>query len=307
MNFQRGRTLIFAAALFPAEAPLDERVKVLSKFIKPIPGSELKLDEYALKEFAKKDKGRGLIYGNIEINPPKETCFTITRSLGKPDSEVCKKTQLRWQLQDLDRHTGKLSWSIKTGPNDFGTPLTWNTSYIIAKIIPAGFDFNEANSIPLFIASCEAAASDPEKFMSRRVNLKLLNGETWTIRFPEEDELLPAYEPPLPPPPQEDEKKKKKAAAHGEGVEPEPETKPIPPKPEAWTLSTRRGYVMHVSQVISGGSAAAKNSQGKCRYQYDGVPGDFDTGRIECHYGDNFLYFYAPLPCLKHIRPTAKK
>lgn len=298
-----------AATIITGETPLHERLKILDKYFQPRLGQELKLDEYALKEFGKKDKDQGLIYGEIIINPPKGQCLTITRSLDQPDSEICKKTPLRWRLQDLDRHTGRLDWSVKTGEKDFGTPISWKTKYIIAKIIPSGFEFYEANSTPLFITECNAVAADPANFRGRRINLSLLNGETWTIRFPDRDEPLPAYEPPAPPPPPEDDKKKQPAHGdeHGEAKKAEPEKpKETPPPPEDWTMSTRRGYVMDVSHVIAG-SATAPGTKGKCRYQYDGTIGDFDTGRIECHYGDRFLYFYSPLPCLKYIMPPVKK
>jgi hypothetical protein len=250
------------------------------------------------------------------VSPPKGHCFTITTFPEIPDTEVCKKTNLRWQFQDLDRHTGSLTWYVRTGLGDFGTPIQWKTRYSIAKIIPAGFEFNEANSTPLFIKSCDAIAADPSSFVSRRIKLSFLNGQTWLIRFPEKDELLPAYVPPPPPltleqrAELEKERQKNEAKAKESGqAETAPKVEPTATAkaksetpPEGWTISTRRAFVMDVSNVVSE-TSTAPNTKGKCRYQYDGVRGDFDTGRIECHYGDNFLYFYAPLPCLKYLKP----
>ncbi|MCX6125674.1 MAG: hypothetical protein NTV34_13150 [Proteobacteria bacterium] len=312
------QNIFFGAALIQSELPHLERIKILEKHFFPKPGEEVKLDEYVANTFAKTDRDRGLLYGSIEVTPPKGQCFTITTDPERPDIEVCnnktpaRKTPVRWYLETIDRHSGKFTWTIKTGKNDFGTKITWKTPYVIGKIIPDGFAFNEANSTALFIKSCDAIAADPINFAGRRINLKFFNGQAWTIRFPDKDQELPAYIPPPPPltlaelAEIDKQKKKKKAEGHSaESDEPSVDEKPAPPKPipEEWTLSTRRGFEMDVSNVIADGTVAAPKTKGKCRYQYDAVIGDLDTGRIECHYGDVFLYFYAPLPCLKFIKP----
>jgi hypothetical protein len=307
MKPDRAKLLFLGAALIQGDLALDKRIDVLGKYLTPKPGEELRLDEFAEKEYGKRDKNRGVIYGMIEVAPPKGHCFNVTTSPDKPDIEVCKKTKLKWSLNELDRHTGRLKWLVQTGKGDFGTPIEWKTKYIIAKYIPSKYKFNEANSTPVFIKSCDAVAADPENFTGRRINLSLLAGETWILRFPDVDKPIP---PPEAAKPAVVEEKKPAPEGGGqgektEGTEKKPSAKLAPPPvepPEAWTLSTRRGFEMDVSNVIVG-TATAPNTKGKCRYQYDRVIGNFDTGVIECHYGDYFLYLYSPIPCLKYIMP----
>ena len=301
--------LIYGAALITGDLPLKDRLTLLSKHFTPKPGAEIAVDEYAAKEFGAKDRDRGLLYGIIEVSPPKGTCFTISTSEDRGDIEVCKKTPLRWRMQDLDRLTGKLIWKIKTGPGDFGTPVEWRTNYIIAKVIPSSKDFGEADSTPIFIRSCRAIAADPSVGMGRRIELDLFSGKKWLIRFPERDEIIPTPPPPATPPPIEDKKKPAHGEGKGEGEgegehaapTPTPEPTPKPPAPEAWTLSTRRGFEMDVSGFLTGVSTPP-GTKGKCRYQYDGAIGDFSSGRMECHYSDEFTYVYMPLPCIKYLQ-----
>lgn len=301
---------LYGAALIVGDLPLDERVKRLSKHLSPKPGSDIFVDEYSTKEFGPKDRERGLLYGIIEVNPPKGTCFTVSTSPDRGDIEVCKKTPLRWRLQDLDRHTGKLTWTIKTGPGDFGTPVEWQSNYIIAKVIPIAKDFGEAGSTPVFIRTCKAIDGDANVGMGRRIELELFSGKKWLIRFPESDKIIPMPTPPPTPPPADE--KKAEHGEHGGGGEhggegehgapkATPSPTPVPPPPEAWTLSSRRGFEMDVSGLLTGISSPP-GTKGKCRYQYEGVVGDPNSGRIECHYSDEFTYFYAPIPCIKYLR-----
>lgn len=301
---------MYGAAVIAGDLPLNDRVNVLSKIFSPKPGAEIFVDDEAVKTFGAKDLERGLLSGMIVVTPPKKSCLTITVSPDRSDIEVCKKTPVRWRLQDLDRHTGKLHWSVKTGPGDFGTPLEWRTNYIIAKVIPSSKEFNEANSTPVFIQTCKALAADPAIGMGRRIELTLFNGKKWLIRFPEKDTIIPMPTPVPTPPPVEEKKSghgeehgEKKTEEHGGEHAPPKETpKPTPtPIPEAWTLSTRRGFEMDVSGFLTGVSTPP-GTKGKCRYQYDATIGDPNAGRIECHYSDEFTYFYAPLPCIKYLQ-----
>lgn len=297
-------SLIYGAALITGELPLNDRLAILSQHFNPKPGAEIYIDDYAAKEFGPKDRERGLLYGYIEVNPPKGTCFTVTKDESLPDIEVCKKTKLRWQLKDLDRHTGKITWSVRTGPGDFGTPLSWKSNYIIAKVIPADKDFDEVSSTPVFIKTCRAIASDPGVGMGRRIELELVNGKKWLIRFPDKDTIIPMPTP-VPTPAPVEEKKSGHGEPEGEhgaaSPTPTPAPTPKPPAPEAWTLSTRRGFVMDVSGFLTGVSMPG-GTKGKCRYQYENTIGDPDTGVIECHYSDAFTYFYSPLPCMKYLQ-----
>jgi hypothetical protein len=307
--------LLMAASFISGDLALPKRIEKIAPFFDPKPGSVVRVDKEQTKDFGPKDKEQGRLYGWIKVSPPPGYCFTVTRDLDRQDIEVCKPTSLKWFLYDIDQHRGTLAWTIRTGPDDFGTILKWQTPYRIAKIIPSGFEFDEANSTPLFIESCTAESANPSNFKTRRVILNFFNSESWIIRFPDKDGPVEPIELPRLPPSdeeikkQQEEEKKKAEKAQAEsggdpsGKPPEPEAKPEPPKPryDPWTLSSRRGHEMPVSNVIPG-PVVNPGGEGKCRYQYDGVIDDPETARIECHRGLRFLYFYAPIPCLKFIK-----
>ncbi|MCX6119579.1 MAG: hypothetical protein NT027_18740 [Proteobacteria bacterium] len=319
------RRVVLAGALISGDLPLTSRLETLSKFITPAPNSEIEVDNKIADKYGPKDKNHGMIYGEIEVNPPKGHCFTVTRSIDKTDDVVCKKTKLKWFLRDLDMQSGDLEWRVSTGQGDFGTPIRWKTSYRIAKIISSKFEFNDESSDPMFMRSCVAIPADKPNFIGRRIQLKFFNGESWTIRFPDKDTPIPPWEPPKPTPPPEEKKNPKKdehggtssADEHGktekekgehskgkdsDKKDAEAETQKAKlPQMEAWTLSTRRGFVMNSDLVLSG-RMPPSSKKGECRYQYDGVIGDFNTGRLECHYGDGFTYFYTVLPCMKFLQ-----
>ena len=292
---------MYAAALIVGDLPLNERLQILSKHVDPAPGAEIRVDETSSREFTSKTSQNGLAYGFITINPPAGTCFNVTIATGRNDIEVCRKTQMRWRLEDLDRQKSTLTWVVKTNPKDFGTPITWKAPYQVAKVIPLGKELGTANSIPLFIENCEAMPADAKNGYQRRVRLTLFDKKQFIIRFPEKDEMLPqkSERRPYREPDPEEEKKKAREANKDEPPPPPPEA---PMDTDNWTIASRRGFEMSVSNFVTDGSMP-EGKLGRCRYQYEGVAGDAESGRIECHYSDRFTYFYAPVPCIKYLKP----
>jgi hypothetical protein len=253
-------------------------------------------------------KDAGKLFGTIRISPPKGSCFTLTVDKSRPDQEICAPTSVKWRLEDVDRDTGTLSWNIRTGPNDFGTPVSWKIPYVIAKTMPPESKFYHWNSTPVFFKSCVPQTSNAEGRL-RQIVLTKFDNSKWLIRFPDKDEPIPP--PPPPPPPPTEEPKKKKGGEHGEadahGENKDADSKE-PAKPvmvderEQWTMNSGRGYEMSVGNFISDGSMPP-GKRGTCRYVYDSIPGDFSMGRLECHHTDQYLYVYLYLPCMGPIIP----
>ena len=292
------RDWVFAAALIPHDAPLASRIEILGKYLTPAPTKMAEVDEAQLRDNAPLAKDPAKIYGMIRVTPPKGSCFTVTVAKDRQDVEVCKPTSLMWRLEDLDFEKSSFTWIIKTAPGDFGTPVTWKTPYSIAKIMPYNTEFFRYNSTPVFFKSCVPAKATAEG-MPRKLTLTLFNNKRWLIRFPDIDT-------PLAPKTAEavatnaDESKK-----NGEGGE--KKTEPVKPKepveePEQWTINTGRAFEMSVDNIITDGPMPPGN-KGTCRYVYDYYPGDKSLGRIECHHGGPFLYFYAFLRCMNPISP----
>ena len=144
---------MLATALFPPNAPLADRMAVLSNHISPKPGSMIEIDRSLLASEAITTKKPEQLFGWIKFSPPKGTCFVVTTDKSRADQNICKPTSLKWYLKDLDAENTTISWSIKTSAQDFGTPLTWTTPYAIAKVLPTASKFNTETSLPVFFKS----------------------------------------------------------------------------------------------------------------------------------------------------------
>ncbi len=316
---------MFAAAMIPPNAPLSERIAVLSKYISPQPGSNIEIDRSLTASNAVTTKKPEQLYGWIKLSPPKGQCFVVTTDKNRPDQNICKTTSLKWFLKDLDAERASISWSIKTSPQDFGTPVSWSTPYTIAKVLPAGSKFNTETSLPEFFKSCTAALGRDDGTL-RKITLTKFNNQKWIIRFPDIDTPLTAKEKIETPPPEPKKDDGGHGGGHGDGHEEKKddgghggghgEKKPEEPtasedkeklkdEPEPWTMNSGRGFEMNVENFVSSG-AMPPGKKGTCRYVYDYPPGDFSKGRLECHHTDEYLYVYALIPCMKQLLPTKK-
>lgn len=332
---ERIRQCLFAGALFQPNASLEKRLEILGRHLSVKPGKTIEIDRSYLRDVAPINKKPEKIYGTIQISPPKGSCFIITTHEERSDLEICKPTWVKWLLEDIDRNTGRISWTIKTGPDDFGTPVSWQTPYTIAKVIPLSGEFHKSNSSPVFFKTCVATQARDDG-TPRKITLTTFDNKKWLIRFPDKDVPLPAvmteeeaYAIEQKALAEEAAKKKEAEGGHGGGhggeheekKEPPPEEAPKappvnpdePPRKvaekdaaEAWTINTRRGFEMNVGNFISDGSMPP-GKKGTCRYSYDFIPGDFSRGRVECHNADQFLYMYVVLPCMETIIPSTFK
>jgi hypothetical protein len=319
------RHCFLAVALFPTNASLEERIKILAPYLSPRPDQLLELSDATIRDKAVVTKKVETLAGTVRISPPPGACFTVTTDIGRPDVVVCKPTSLKWYLGDINRQTSTIVWSIKTSATDFGTIVTWKVPYLVAKTMPFNSDFFAMNSNAVFFKSCVPSLPKNDGTL-RSLTLTLFDNSKWFIRFPDVDSVLAKTESP-PPKPVEAPKKqdggghgeghgeaKKEGAGHGEAKkegaghgEAKKEgaghaSKPVIEEPEPWVINTGRAYEMNVGNFISDGSMPP-GRKGTCRYVYDYIPKDFSLGRIECHHTDQFLYFYMFLSCMQPIIP----
>ena len=228
MTLRRHR-LLLAMALFPPETPLSARLEHLRKHFEPNPGQMSEIDPATLRDRAISARHLGKFGGSIKVKPPKGQCFTITTSRERADLEVCRETQVKWALDDIDTETGTVSWTVKTGPGDFGTPVSWKVPYTIAKVLQPEAEFFKANSTPVYFKSCVASIGDND-VNPRKITLTKFDNSKWVIRFPEKDQRMKTLNENRPEevwgqnekPKTEEEKKAEKKApdagdAHGGG------------------------------------------------------------------------------------------
>lgn len=112
-------------------------------------------------DLIKKKHAPASIKGYIEITPPKGRCFIIRRHLDQKDTNVCKSEFLSFSVSEIDR-SGKINWLIIQGPNDTGTPLSWQTPYRKANIIKLG-EFKGGLEYYHYIKSCKATITPFQK------------------------------------------------------------------------------------------------------------------------------------------------
>lgn len=306
---------MLASAIFQGELREADKIKRLSKFFDPPPQSVITLMSHDVTNFGAKIAAERL-RGMIRVTPPAGSCLTITRQPDVADERVCKSRALSFLLSDLDRY-GKLRWRVSTGEGDFGTTLVWESPYrvIIAKELGEVTDSNRVKPFK-FIASCSGKMDQ----LGRRIIVRLISGESWSIYFPDKDTLLDADDdtppsPPAPPlPPGKGEPPPKEAKDEGHHGAKEEAPPPLPtPKAisryddrQVWAIPRTGSFTMPSSGFQSAGSVTPGIVGGECRYTYTGTSEDPDVGRIECHQVAGFNSLYLPLTCLREIRPTAR-
>ena len=334
----RRASFFLAAALFPPNAPLAKRVQVLSKHFDPKPGDLSEIDPTTLRDKLSTTKEIGKFGAAIRVTPPKGSCLTITTAPDRNDIRVCRDSFIKWALDDIDSETGTINWVVKTGANDFGTPLAWNVPYVIARVLPPEAEFFKNNSKPVYFKNCIATQGD-NKLIPRKVTLTKFDNSKWVIRLPEKDIINTTLNQHRPgevwgeayKAKKTDEKKDGTANAHDSntpvqaehdgkksdaatethntahsGSEPPPQvpsTEQAQGEPEPWTIDAGRAFEMSVENFISDVSMPP-GRKGICRYVFDHVPGNFERGRIECHDTGQYRYVYAFLPCLGALAPT---
>lgn len=314
--------VLFAAALFPANAPLAKRVETLNKYFDPKPGSFSEIDAATIRDRMVSAKSLGKFGGSINVKPPKGTCFSIKRSSERPNIKICRETPVHWALDDVNLETGTVEWVIQTGPEDFGTPVSWKVPYVIAKVLPPEAEFFKENSTPIYFKSCIASHGD-SKLNPRKITLTKFDNTKWVIRFPEKDNPIGSINQSRPGEvwgenykPKKDDSKKADEVTPSESKAESNVTAPaeqaaatdVPPKDdmEPWTIDAGRTFEMSVENFISDISMPP-GRKGDCRYVFDHIPGNLERGRIECHDTGQYRYVYAFLPCMGALAPSDLK
>ncbi len=260
-----------------------QRQAVISRYISPAPGTPLKLSDQEIRDRKSQD---GLkLRGFIHFNPPKGTCFTVTRWNDQDDDVICTAKDLSFSIKDLDA-AGGLRWRISTGKGDFGQDYTWPSPYRIAQTIKAG-DSKAIESRDLAVLDCRAAAYAEHN----EITLTLHRNTQWRIRLPLVGKTKPQSSAPAPK--TTEEKPKTKDAA------PTPPPTPAKSALERWQLDTKKAFWMPAEHFRTGD--APPGAAGDCYYQLSGAARDPDSGWIECHNTEAFDVVFVHLPCANRL------
>ncbi len=293
---------------FNGHIPISMRLKILKPMFSPAFDTQVELSREEVQQF--REKKSGDVYGYIKVSPPKGYCLIVTRRIEEADDTVCKPTSLAFGLKDLDKK-GEFSWKIKTGPDDFGTVIRWRTPYRMARLV----DLNMPWPGPVLsrvVTECEPTRSSEGV---RKVYVHFLNGDVFSIGFPEKDELIPQPEdiPNLYVQQSMDagyfdskdgaelKKDKKKEGAKGEH-EAKPAKTNENKKPEGinWQISPRLANTMS-SSFFMGADSLPPLKGGECRYRYE--DDEASGGLVECHKVSNYKWVFIPLICLSELKP----
>ena len=301
-----------AASLLPfnSEVPLSSRLAVLRVYFSPSFDSPVEFDPFEISQF--EEKKTDAVGGYIQVTPPKGICFIITRRANEPDERVCASQPLKFDLSDLDSK-GNFHWTVRTGVQDFGTVVHWQTPYRVARMMNLTMRW-PGPIVPKIIKGCEATRTSQG---TRKIYIRFIDGETWTTSFPEKDEMIPQPEKMpnlyvLESPetsfaalaesssksaPQND----KSEHAHEDDKTPKKAvTKKIEEKENiTWQISQRSTFHMS-SRYFAGPDSLPPLGGGECRYRYEDA--ESASGLMECHYVSNFKWVYIPLTCLSQVR-----
>ncbi|MBP6217757.1 MAG: hypothetical protein KA436_04140 [Oligoflexales bacterium] len=296
--------LLLAAALFPPETPLSKRLEGLKPYFSPAIGSEISFEKEQLNNLPYLKTHT--LTGIIQVRPPSNACLTIIRD-NLEDLKICEKpTDVFFSDQDLDEK-GNLHWMVKSGPGDFGTPVTWSSPYRAAKMVRGGQTW-PGESEKIIVTGCEAVK---QSSAGRRLYISLMSGEKWAVSFPEKDELVPQPKTQASLFISEfvgrggfvkiDKEKPSKQGSHkgGSGKKKVSEVAYSKEDPNsAWQIPPRYTYTMNGAHFL-GSTNAPPNSQGECRYnkRYEKT----QSAVLECQDVGNFRWIFLPLVCLADV------
>jgi hypothetical protein len=318
---------LLSSALFGLNTPEAERQEILKSFFNPPPNDIVKVSVDDLKDANRSDLKK--MRGFINVSPPKNTCFVVTRDQKTPGDYICKKTSLAFDLTDIDRH-GKLTWEVKTSPDDIGTKVFWQTPYRTIIAVPKSRnepvitkeknpdDFWQSEPPKyLMIESCNDISNE----YSRRIELKLFNGESWRFYFPFKHRLLPqpdeisnleianssakrslsdAAKDKKQEPPKEASKSEAPAEKKVEAVVKDEKPNNYEDR-KSWTISLRNSYEMS-SENFHANNTNISGDRGRCRYNFLGPEEDPKTGRIECQNTSEYHMLLIPTTCLDAVK-----
>ncbi len=289
---------------------LQKSQNQVMKYFLPNLGETAKLDGVEITNFYK-DKRFFIpeIKGYIEASPPKGTCFTITKRELEEDLSVCypEKKMISFDMRDIDDE-GSINWTLSTCQDDSGTKISWPTPYRtgIMKKVRSGPEVNEL----VGIESCIIQNNSSHK--GRKLQLTLINGKKWNIRFPEKDKLVSPQPPTmknlfvgkiptnsgfvaLAVDPNTTSTLESQQAVSGDGIKAW-RTRYKNSTPWDWRIHPRNSFTMSASNFI-GESSVPRGSKGECRYRYPDKKLK-KTSVIECFNAPLYKWLYLPLTCL---------
>jgi hypothetical protein len=269
-------------------------------------GNEIAIQLDSLSEKQRKAHPEQLS-GSIVVNPPKGTCFTVTKRLDQSDIVLCDKKTLKFEAEDLNAD-GSLTWQVSTGHGDIGTTLTWPSRLRRGKVVDLTMEWPGSSRL-VYLYQCNAQESFD---YGRRIFLRLLSGERWVIVLPKEDHLID-QPPPMPNLYIGDDPTKKKGVVldyvadsithinvrlvYPSQSEQQKEGKWV----ATWQTHPRGAMQMSADGFIPEGSQTP-GMRGKCWYKYSGHPDDKESGLIECHDVQDFRWILLPLTCIHELK-----
>lgn len=295
-------TTFALASYIPTDMPLQERLDRLQKNFDPPIGSVVMLDRSPRSNLFQLEKQLGKMSGHITVNPPPNHCFIVTKSRNEKDIKVCKKTEIKFFLTDVNEK-GELHWELNTGEGDFGTPIMWKTPYLQGSYVDLKMDW-PGPSKPLFVSACRTEHTHE---FGRRLYVKLVTGEEWIIKLPDSDKLVEQPEK------KEFEDLQKKVQVGGiklKTIDRNTLIRLVDPADyqkldqgewvRTWTIPLHHSYEMSSSNFIAFGDKSP-GAKSKCRYRFSGVGKTEQNGLFECHGTSNFKWIYLNLSCISEL------
>ncbi|MFW7378840.1 MAG: hypothetical protein ACOH5I_08540 [Oligoflexus sp.] len=306
--------------LFSPDAPITERLEKLQPYFDPPIGSIVTADRVEMREKTQKPMS---IRGFIKVRPPANHCFILRRSYDQADETICKPTDVAFSMHEI-KDNGRIEWHIIQGPNDQGTPVSWQTPYRVAKMIDLGqFDSGIQTKIP--IATCQAEKNEYQ----RKITLHLMNGQRWVILFPKKDILL---EPNKKTPnlfvrtmttSSDGKSFAIEASSGGEIDGTEEKISPVDSEdydrhailalklsgrykeveeiPYFFNIDAKNSFEMNSARLLEKSAPIGMN--GNCRYRFTGAPSDPESGVIECYNSESYDAIYFHMNCSRTIGP----
>ena len=295
------------SSLFDDSLPSEAKQKKLAPYFEPSFNELVHLDPHEQRERKYTDKPH-LMKGYITVKPPKGVCFTIRVNLHRPDYRICSRKKVPFKLGDINGQ-GEVRWTIMTGPNDFGTTVSWRTPYRVGRVVDHSMKW-PGPSRDIVIKSCKVVKKSD---IDRQIILSFFYQGDWTIRIPAQDRLV--AQPKRAKPNlyvQQSEfassfakiakakAKKEQEEAQATGAKPPPlEDGDEDPNTiqTSWQMHPRNSFSLPTNNVLLGADSP-QGSRGKCQYRISGYEIDPSSGALECHGTGPYKWIYVPISCI---------
>lgn len=281
--------------------------------------------------------------GRIKVTPPKGQCFILRGSPDEEDQRICKPGDLVFSLGDIDRAgrlsrtviTGEgdfgteVAWQTPyrlaivepqdSSPEDppqylYVARCEPDKETVLGRRIRLSFFGGLSWSIrlpavdellpqPEPLPNLYIAQGGPRGGIPSDGDVAPKNGATGTKQeghgeTPKAEEHGVAKE-------NEGSKETAKGGTPEKAAEAAPPL-PIPSDPlddrKEWSIPLRDSFDLK-GDMFSDGVHAMRGVEGICRYRYDGPDEDPHVGRIECHNVAGYRMLFAPLTCIRQLKP----